>query len=69
MFEFNPDLIEQDDDEADEGVIEREMDEEVSFNITLVLQYVAICKTKMKAEFMIKSYPLYPLQSYFRNDL
>ena len=28
MFEFNPDLIEQDDDEADEGVIEREMEEE-----------------------------------------
>ena len=31
MFEFNPDLIEQDDDEADEGVIEREMEEKVSF--------------------------------------
>jgi len=31
MFEFNPDLIEQDDDEAEEGVIEREMEDEVSF--------------------------------------
>uniref|UniRef100_A0A0B6ZPL2 C3H1-type domain-containing protein n=1 Tax=Arion vulgaris TaxID=1028688 RepID=A0A0B6ZPL2_9EUPU len=28
MFEFNPDLVLEDDDEADEGVIEREMDED-----------------------------------------
>jgi hypothetical protein len=32
MFEFNPDLIEQDDDEADERVIEREMEEEISIS-------------------------------------
>jgi hypothetical protein len=35
MFEFNPDLIEQDDDEADEGVIEREMEEEVGISLLL----------------------------------